>query len=53
MYKSDFLDVLGRHHMYRLFDSALHKAEHDLALKDGKKYNNDLLSYCKYTIIFL
>ena len=37
MYKSDFLDVLGRHHMYRLFDSALHKAEHDLALKDGKE----------------
>ena len=37
MYKSDFLDVLGRHHMYRLFESALHKAEHDLALKDGKE----------------
>lgn len=36
MYKSDFLDVLGRHHMYRLFESALHKAEHDLALKEGK-----------------
>ena len=37
MYKSDFLDVLGRHHMYRLFESALHKAEHDLALKEGKE----------------
>ena len=33
MYKSDFLDILGRHHMYRQFESALHKAEHDLALK--------------------
>lgn len=37
MYKSDFLDILGRHHMYRLFESALHKAEHDLALKEGKE----------------
>lgn len=37
MYKSDFLDVLGRHHMYRQFESALHKAEHDLALKEGKE----------------
>ena len=37
MYKSDFLDVLGRHHMYRKFDSALHKAEHDLALEDTKE----------------
>ena len=33
MYKSNFLDILGRHHMYRQFESALHKAEHDLALK--------------------
>jgi len=32
MYKSDFLDILGRHHLYRKFESALHKAEHDLAL---------------------
>ena len=32
MYKSDFLAILGRHHMYRKFDSALHKAEHDLTL---------------------
>lgn len=36
MYKSDFLDILGRHHMYRKFDSALHKAEHDLALLEAK-----------------
>lgn len=36
MYKSDFLDILGRHHMYRKFDSALHKAEHDLALLAAK-----------------
>ena len=33
MYKSDFLTILGRHHMYRQFESALHKAEHDLAVK--------------------
>lgn len=32
MYKSDFLDILGRHHLYRRFESALHKAEHDLSL---------------------
>lgn len=37
MYKSDFLDILGRHHMYRKFDSALHKAEHDLALLEAKE----------------
>ena len=37
MYKSDFLDILGRHHMYRKFDSALHKAEHDLALLEVKE----------------
>lgn len=37
MYKSDFLDILGRHHMYRKFDSALHKAEHDLALEEAKE----------------
>ena len=37
MYKSDFLDILGRHHMYRKFDSALHKAEHDLALVEAKE----------------
>lgn len=37
MYKSDFLDILGRHHMYRRFDSALHKAEHDLALLSAKE----------------
>ena len=37
MYKSDFLDILGRHHMYRQFESALHKAEHDLALKEAKE----------------
>ena len=37
MYKSDFLDILGRHHMYRKFDSALHKAEHDLALLLAKE----------------
>lgn len=37
MYKSDFLDILGRHHMYRKFDSALHKAEHDLALLEEKE----------------
>lgn len=37
MYKSDFLDILGRHHMYRKFDSALHKAEHDLALLGAKE----------------
>ena len=37
MYKSDFLDILGRHHMYRKFDSALHKAEHDLALSEAKE----------------
>ena len=37
MYKSDFLDILGRHHMYRKFDSALHKAEHDLALLESKE----------------
>lgn len=37
MYKSDFLDILGRHHMYRKFDSALHKAEHDLALEETKE----------------
>lgn len=34
MYKSDFLDILGRHHLYRRFESALHKAEHDLSLQD-------------------
>ena len=32
MYKSDFLDMVGRHHLYRKFESALHKAKHDLAL---------------------
>lgn len=37
MYKSDFLDILGRHHMYRQFESALHKAEHDLALKEARE----------------
>ena len=37
MYKSNFLDILGRHHMYRKFDSALHKAEHDLALEEAKE----------------
>ncbi len=37
MYKSNFLDVLGRHHMYRQFESALHKAEHDLALKEARE----------------
>ena len=37
MYKSDFLDILGRHHMYRKFDSALHKAEHDLVLLSAKE----------------
>ena len=37
MYKSDFLDILGRHHIYRKFDSALHKAEHDLALEEAKE----------------
>lgn len=37
MYKSDFLDILGRHHMYRKFDSALHKVEHDLALEEAKE----------------
>ena len=37
MYKSNFLDILGRHHMYRQFESALHKAEHDLALKDARE----------------
>ena len=34
MYKSDFLDILGRHHLYRRFESALHKVEHDLSLHD-------------------
>lgn len=37
IYKSDFLDILGRHHMYRQFESALHKAEHDLALKEARE----------------
>ena len=37
MYKFDFLDILGRHHMYRQFESALHKAEHDLALKEARE----------------
>ncbi|MBS6334031.1 MAG: STAS domain-containing protein, partial [Veillonella sp.] len=37
MYKSDFLDILGCHHMYRQFESALHKAEHDLALKEARE----------------
>ena len=37
MYKSNFLDILGRHHMYRQFESALHKAEHDLALKEARE----------------
>ena len=37
MYKSDFLDILGRHRMYRQFESALHKAEHDLALKEARE----------------
>ena len=37
MYKSDFLDILCRHHMYRQFESALHKAEHDLALKEARE----------------
>lgn len=37
MYKSDFLDILSRHHMYRQFESALHKAEHDLALKEARE----------------
>lgn len=37
MYKSDFLDILGRHHMYRQFESALHKAEYDLALKEARE----------------
>lgn len=40
MYKSDFLDILGRHHMYRKFESALHKAENDLALRDASKVEN-------------
>ena len=37
MYKSNFLDILGRHHMYRQFESALHKAEYDLALKEARE----------------
>ena len=35
MYKTDFLDVLGHHHMWRKFESALHKAERDLRKTNG------------------
>ena len=36
MYKSDILTVLGSHHIYRKFESALHKAERDLALEENQ-----------------
>lgn len=35
MYKTNFLDVLGHHHMWRKFESALHKAERDLRKTNG------------------
>lgn len=44
MYKADFLKILGRHHLWRNFESALHKAEHDLELRDEIREHKDKLN---------
>ena len=37
MYRLEYQEILGRHHLWRKFSSALHKAEHDLELMQEMK----------------
>lgn len=42
MYRLEYHEILGRHHLWRKFSSALHKAEHDLELmKEIKSYQKE------------